>query len=258
MHRSITDSRYVRERLAASRSPVALTGAGISAESGVPVFRGDGGLWRSFRPEELATPQAFKKDPALVWEWYDWRRAKLASAEPNKAHYALAELEKRFLEGTGKAPKQGGASQGRRGFTLVTQNVDGLHFKSGSRNVIELHGSIWRVRCLKCNAVSRNTDVPIKILPRCGCGGVLRPDVVWFGEVLAEDITGRAFDAAGQADFMMVIGTSGVVQPAASLAVRAKEAGAFLVEINTETTPLSGIMDAKLSGKAGDIVPGLL
>ncbi len=231
----------IKERLMAARSPVALTGAGVSAESGVPTFRGPEGLWRNFRPEDLATPEAFERDPALVWEWYDWRRSLISGIRPNQAHYALAELERR-----------------NPAFTLVTQNVDGLHRSAGSRNVLEIHGSIWTVRCVGCGASSENREVPIKIPPRCGCGGLLRPGVVWFGETLPEDLLYRAFDAASGADFMLVIGTSGVVHPAASFAARAKDAGAFVIEINTERTPLSGRADAVLQGRAGQVLPGLL
>ena len=218
-----------------------LTGAGVSAESGVPTFRGAEGLWRNFNPQELATPEAFEADPRLVWEWYDWRRSIIAGIRPNPAHYALAELERR-------SP----------GFTLITQNVDGLHGAAGSRNVLEIHGSIWTVRCVECGNSSENRDVPIKILPRCSCGGLLRPGVVWFGESLPEEVLYRAFEAASSADCMLVIGTSGIVQPAASLAARAKGAGAFVAEINPEATPLSDIMDARLPGKAAELMPRLV
>ncbi|MBI1911034.1 MAG: NAD-dependent deacylase [Deltaproteobacteria bacterium] len=231
----------IKERLKSSRSPVILTGAGISAESGVPTFRGPGGLWRDFKPEELATPTAFEKDPRLVWEWYDWRRSIIAGIKPNPAHYALAELEGRCSN-----------------FTLITQNVDGLHRLAGSKKVLELHGSIWRVRCIECAKLSENRDVPIKILPLCECGGILRPDVVWFGEMLDENILNQAFEASKRADFMLVVGTSGIVQPAASLASTGRRAGAFMVEINPEPTPLSGIMDARFTEKAGDVLPMLI
>ena len=228
-------------RLAGSVRAVALTGAGVSAESGVPTFRGSEGLWRNFRPEDLATPGAFERDPALVWQWYDWRRKKISEVKPNPAHRALAQIEK-----------------GHPGFTLITQNVDGLHTLAGSTNVLELHGSIWRVRCTGCGTVKEDRTLPIKTPPVCGCGGIMRPDVVWFGEMLPEAVIEKAFEAASNADFMMVVGTSGVVQPAASLAFRAREAGAYLVEINPESTPLSGIMDQRIPGRAGDIVPGFL
>ena len=231
----------VRDRLRAAKRPVALTGAGVSAESGVPTFRGSEGLWRNFNPQDLATPEAFERDPALVWEWYDWRRSLIAKISPNPAHYALAELERR-------SP----------GFTLITQNVDGLHRAAGSSRVLEIHGSIWIVKCVECGNSSENRDVPINILPRCSCGGLLRPGVVWFGESLPEELIYKAFEAASSADLMLVVGTSGVVQPAASLATRAKQGGAFVVEINPEATPLSGVADLSFKGKAGELVPELL
>jgi NAD-dependent deacetylase len=231
----------IKERLYNSKAIVVLTGAGISAESGVPTFRGNSGLWKNFRPEEIATLKAFKKDPKLVWEWYDWRRKTLARLKPNPAHLAISEMEKRSRE-----------------FTLITQNVDGLHQLAGSKNVIELHGNIWRVKCLSCNRVDENRDVPIKILPFCKCGGLLRPDVVWFGEMLSDSNLTKAFIAVDNSDLMFVIGTSGIVQPAASFALRAKDEGAFVVEVNVEKTPLSASMDATLIGKAGDILPQLL
>ncbi len=231
----------VKERLHNSKIVTVLTGAGISAESGVPTFRGKDGIWRNFRAEELATPEAFKEHPRLVWEWYDWRRKIIAPLKPNPAHFAIAEIERRVKE-----------------FTLITQNVDGLHLIAGSRNVIELHGNIWRLRCVACGKVSVNRDVPIKILPFCKCGGLLRPDVVWFGEMLPDYTLTKAFVASDNCDIMFVIGTSGVVQPAASMALRAKDEGAFIVEINIGKTSLSASVDAALMGKAGEILPQLL
>lgn len=235
------DLERIRERLEGSRAPVVLTGAGVSAESGVPTFRGPEGLWRGFRAEDLATPEAFRADPVRVWEWYDWRRSLISRTRPNAAHYALAELEKR-----------------RPGLILITQNVDGLHREAGSRNILEIHGSIWRVTCTECENSSENRDVPIKIPPRCSCGAFLRPGVVWFGEPLPEDILDAAYDAAARADFMLVVGTSGVVQPASSLAYRAKEAGAFMAEVNTERSALSKLMDSTVTGRAAEVLPGLV
>ncbi len=235
------DIDKVRQRLAASKCVVALTGAGISAESGVPTFRGADGLWRNFRAEELATPGAFQRDPHLVWEWYNWRRSLLREIQPNRAHIALRELEERV-----------------RDFTLITQNVDGLHTLAGSRKVLELHGSIWRLRCTECDREEENRDVPLKLLPMCACGGLKRPGVVWFGEMLPPGVLEEAFERAGKADFFLVAGTSGVVQPAASLALRAKTEGAYLVEVNIERTPLSPSADAVLTGKAGEILPLLV
>ena len=162
---------------------VVLTGAGISAESGVPTFRGEQGLWRSFRPQELATPEAFHHDPTLVWEWYDWRRSLINSCEPNEAHRALAEMESALSD-----------------FCLITQNVDGLHQQTGSRTVLELHGNIWRTRCLGCDRVAEDHRVPLPELPpACSqCGALLRPDVVWFGESLPQDVLEAAWTAAAR------------------------------------------------------------
>lgn len=231
----------LRQRLEKTRSLVVLTGAGVSAESGVPTFRGKEGLWRNYDPQTLATPGAFEADPVLVWEWYDWRRSLISRIKPNPAHYAIAELEKRHPD-----------------FTLITQNVDGLHLLAGSSKLIELHGSIWTVRCTECGNSSENREVPIRILPRCSCGALLRPGVVWFGESLPEDALFRAFEASSNASVMLVVGTSGVVQPAASLALRAKGAGAFVVEINPEETPLTASVDMRLSGLSGKLLPKLL
>ncbi len=237
----MSSEELIKEKLSVSTSPVVLTGAGISAESGVPTFRGSEGLWRNFRAEELATPGAFEKDPVLVWQWYDWRRSIVSSIEPNPGHRALAELAKRYDD-----------------FTIITQNVDGLHSLAGSRGVLELHGNIWRVRCVECSRVAENRDVPIEILPHCPCGGLLRPDIVWFGEALPEPVLAKAFASLESADIVLVVGTSGVVQPAASFAGMAKSHGAFLVEINLERTPISDIMDITALGKAGEVLPKLL
>ena len=220
---------------------VVLTGAGVSAESGVPTFRGQGGLWRNFRAEDLATPEAFERDPLLVWQWYDWRRSLLADVRPNDAHRAIAAMERE-----------------KDSFTLVTQNVDGLHSAAGSRNVIELHGSIWRVRCIACGLEREDRRVGIEEVPRCGCGGILRPGVVWFGEALPPGAIERAFEVSRQADFMIVAGTSGVVQPAASLASVAREGGAFVVEVNPEPTPISGVMDVRIRAGAGQVLPAFV
>ena len=221
---------------------VVLTGAGISAESGVPTFRGAGGLWRQHRPEDLATPEAFARGPRLVWEWYDWRRARVAKAEPNPGHLALAQLERRVPD-----------------FTLITQNVDGLHQRAGSQRVLKLHGDIWTLHCLGCGLEETNHDVPLReIPPRCSCGGLFRPGVIWFGEALPADILRHAMEAAAHAQVFLVVGTSAVVQPAASLPLLAQQNGAKLVEINLEETPLSAQADASFWGKAGELLPRLL
>ena len=231
----------VRGRLKEAKQPIALTGAGISAESGVPTFRGADGLWRNYRAEELATPEAFRADPRLVWEFYQWRRELLSKVKPNRAHLALASLER------------------DKDFTIITQNVDGLHSLAGSRNVLELHGSIWVVRCVDCGAEREDRTVPFPELPpRCGCGGLLRPGVVWFGEMLPEAVLHRTYELIKSTDLMLVIGTSGVVQPAASFASMAKTMGAFVVEINMEKTPVSSTMDVVINGRAGDILPQIV
>lgn len=218
------------------------TGAGISEESGVPTFRGPGGLWNNFKPEELATPQAFARDPKKVWKWYDWRRQKLAEVQPNPGHQALVDLESWVPH-----------------FSLFTQNIDGLHQKAGSRNVYELHGSIWSVRCVKENKTFTLRDSPLKTLPPlCDCGAQLRPDVVWFGENLPVDVTQRAWEQARNCDVFLLVGSSALVQPAASLPFVAKESGAMVVEVNLETTPVSEIADESFHGKSGVILPLLI
>jgi NAD-dependent deacetylase len=216
-----------------------LTGAGISAESGIPTFRGKNGLWKQFRAEDLATPEAFERDPALVWEWYDWRRGIIAGREPNAGHLILARWEKELP-----------------GFVLITQNVDGLHRRAGSKNILELHGNIWQVRCLDEGTVSENFESPLPgVPPRCpACGGFLRPNVVWFGEALPRLILEQAQAASMAAELMFVIGTSAYVQPAASLPLVAAEAGAKIVEINPDYTPLSTHANYSLHGKAGEVL----
>ena len=232
----------VREWLRDASSIAVLTGAGVSAESGVPTFRGNNGLWKQYRAEELATPGAFARDPKLVWEWYDWRRGLIADAKPNPGHYALAEAEARA-----------------RKFTLITQNVDGLHELAGSRNVLRLHGSIWMLRCLECGREREDRRTPLpEIPPRCECCGMLRPGVVWFGEALPSKIWQEAEKAAREAELFLLIGTSAVVYPAAGLATIAKTSGARVVEINIAETGLSGSIDEFLRGPSGELLPQLI
>jgi NAD-dependent deacetylase len=240
-----SEIHMVAEKLRGARRAVALTGAGVSAESGVPTFRGADGLWRQFRPEELATPQAFARDPVLVWEWYDWRRQKVAACSPNDGHRALAEMGRRSV-----APFE---------FDLVTQNVDGLHGLAGSSPVWELHGSLWSLRCTECSRAREDRTAPLpSIPPRCECGGLERPGVVWFGEALPSDVLARAFEAASRADVFLVVGTSALVHPAASLPEVAGEQGALVVEVNPELTPLSGLVDIRLAGPSAAILPRIL
>lgn len=230
-------SAWLAQRIAAARHVACMTGAGVSAESGVPTFRGAGGLWEGHRVEEVATPEAFARDPDLVWRFYLARRRGLLAVKPNPAHHALVELERR-------CPR----------FDLITQNVDGLHHLAGSRKLIVLHGEIWIDRCTACSFEQRVSSVADRI-PRCAqCGALARPGVVWFGEMLPPDAVQRASQAARSADLFMVIGTSSVVEPAASLAHVAKGRGATVVEINLEPTPLTPHADATLLGKAGEIL----
>jgi len=220
-----------------------LTGAGISKESGIPTFReAQTGLWAKYDPQQLATPQAFQRNPKLVWEWYQWRRSLIADSNPNPAHDALSNFEK-------FSPT----------FHLITQNVDGLHQQAGSTNVIELHGNIKRTICFdKRHATAQLPDDEL-VPPRCSiCGSLLRPDVVWFGESLPTDKLEQAYFAAQNADVFLAIGTSALVEPAASLPHIAKQAGAIIIEINPDHTPLTPYTDHVLTGPAGDILPALL
>jgi len=219
-----------------------LTGAGVSAASGVPTFRGPDGLWKTFRPESLATPEAFQRDPKLVWEWYDWRRQVLSTKKPNRAHEILAAWSKRFPN-----------------FTLITQNVDGLHERAGSNNVIRFHGSIWEVLCWNnCGAAPArwwDETVPFsRIPPACPhCGGLIRPGVVWFGEGIDPDVLRRSVEAL-DCEVFFTIGTSSLVYPAASLVHEAKRRGAYTVEMNVEATPSSGSLDLALQGPAEELL----
>ena len=222
---------------------VVLTGAGISAESGVPTFRGEDGLWKKFKPEELANFDAFIRNPEIVWEWYRYRQEIVRNIEPNPGHYALAELELMYPD-----------------FYLITQNVDGLHFRAGSRNPIELHGNIMRNRCLQCNKYFMEVELQKEpVIPKCTeCGGILRPDVVWFGEQLPQQALINSEKAINEATIFFSVGTSALVQPAASMPFWAKSSGAYLVEINIMETLLTPYVDEYLSGKSGEIIPELV
>ena len=231
------------EALRGARHVVALTGAGISAESGLPTFRDPmTGLWAKYRPEDLATPEAFRRDPALVWEWYRWRRERVAAARLNAGHRALAEM-------AGRVPR----------LTLLTQNVDGLHQEAGSAGVVELHGNITRSKCFDNHHPAHSWSEAGEVPPRCPlCGSPLRPDVVWFGEPLPGAAIETALEASGDCDLFFSIGTSGVVQPAASFAFRAESAGALVVIVNPDAEPRVAPTRIALAGKAGEVLPALV
>jgi len=229
-------------KLATAESITVMTGAGISADSGVPTFRGADGLWRHYQAEDLATPEAFQKDPRLVWEWYNWRRELIATKHPNAAHEAVVELERR-------CPR----------FWLITQNVDDLHRAAGSQHLSEIHGNIWKVRCTLCGTIEDNREVPLPLLPKCRhCQALLRPHIVWFGESLCREDLDQCQTALQTCEVLVIIGTSGIVYPAAGFASVAKKAGAFVAEINLDPTPQSSLVDLSLQGRAKEIVPLLL
>lgn len=221
-------------RNARPRRIVVFTGAGISADSGIPTFRGPGGLWRNYKPEDLATPEAFHRDPKLVWEWYEWRRGLIREAQPNAAHEAVARLSEAVV---------------------VTQNVDNLHTRAGSRDAIELHGNIFRVRCTREQKAHVRVQPFAQIPPLCPCGALLRPDVVWFGESLPPHEVSRALSAMQWADLLLVIGTSGVVYPAAGFVSHYK---GLSIEINPETSGLTSACTYAVAERAAVATPPIV
>ncbi|MCS6852149.1 MAG: NAD-dependent deacylase [Gemmataceae bacterium] len=236
--------RAAVESLRGATTVAVLTGAGISAESGLATFRGAGGLWEGQRVEDVATPFAFRRDPALVWRFYHQRRAALRAARPNPGHYALARLERHF-----GAPR----------FTLITQNVDGLHQVAGSERVLEIHGSLRRTRCTRCGQVREQGTEPLPELPHCpACGGLLRPDVVWFHEPLPERVWAEAESATTRCSVFLVVGTSAVVYPAAGLIETARLAGAVVIESNLVPSAAGHLVDIGLYGPAGQVLPRLV
>jgi NAD-dependent deacetylase len=231
------------EKLINAKRVSVLTGAGISAESGVPTFRGENGIWKKLKPEELANFGAFMSNPEIVWEWYQMRKNLVLNIQPNPGHFAIVELEKIYGDG----------------FTLTTQNVDNLHRRAGSKKIHELHGNIERSFCIKCHEYYSDIHVDEKNkIPYCKCGGIIRPDVVWFGESLPEEEINKSVSAAERSDVYFSIGTSGNVYPAASLPGIAKSRGAFLIEINIEPSQISSVFDEILIGKSGEILPQIV
>ena len=216
-----------------------LTGAGISAESGVPTFRGEKGLWERFDAQKLATVEGFEEDPVTAWEWYDLRRTQIAGLKPNHAHETIAALERNGYD-----------------VVIITQNIDNFHREAGNRNVLELHGNIWKVRCTRGCGIWEDRTAPMPHLPpACACGSLIRPHVVWFGEMLDEMIVGAAYGRLFETDLCVIVGTSGTVYPAAGFPEIAKSAGAYVVEVNLEPTPISYVADEKHLGKCGEILP---
>jgi NAD-dependent deacetylase len=236
-----SDYELIAERFLKSELTVVLTGAGVSAESGVPTFRDAlTGLWKNFDPMQLATPEAFRADPDMVWKWYRHRRGLALKVEPNPGHHAIKEMEDLAKD-----------------FLLVTQNVDNLHQRAGSKKVVEFHGNIMRYRCFNDCVVMDDTDneEPFKCEK---CGDWIRPDVVWFGEAIPEKALRESMGSVGRCDLLFTIGTSGVVQPAASLPMMAKSNGAFVVEVNLQSTPVTPEVDVFLEGKSGEVMPVLV
>ena len=230
----------VAQKLKDSRKIVFVTGAGISQESGIPTFRGKDGYWRKYDPMKLASIDAFYDDPKLVWEWYEDRRKNILDVKPNEGHFAISQMEE-FKD-----------------VVVLTQNIDGLHQRSGSTNVLELHGSIIRIKCTVCDFIDNITENFESLPPKCKCGSMLRPDVVWFGESLPQDIWQSAIKEASVCDVMVIVGTSLVVSPANTLPVYAKQNGAILIEVNPEKTVMSNDMDLSIQATSAEVLPKIL
>jgi len=230
----------VAQKLKDSRKIVFVTGAGISQESGIPTFRGKDGYWRKYDPMKLASIDAFYDDPKLVWEWYDDRRKNILDVKPNEGHFAISQMEE-FKD-----------------VVVLTQNIDGLHQRSGSTNVLELHGSIIRIKCTVCDFVDNITENFESLPPKCKCGSMLRPDVVWFGEPLPQNIWQSAIKEASICDVMIIVGTSLVVSPANTLPVYAKQNGAILIEVNPEKTVMSNDMTLSIQATSVEVLPKML
>lgn len=226
------------DRIRKARRVSVLTGAGVSAESGIPTFRGAGGIWEKYDFNKLATPHGFMENPELAWDWYQLRQREMMKAQPNEAHLVIAEMEDHFPS-----------------FAVLTQNIDGFHRRAGSRNIVELHGNIWRMRCVRDGTIVE-LDSPVEhIPPLCQCGSIMRPDVVWFGEPLPSEAIEAASTVARESDVMFVVGTSAIVYPAAALPALTKSAGGLVVEVNVEPTPVTAYAALTLFGPAGEVLP---
>jgi len=231
----------IAERIRLGARLAVITGAGISAESGIPTFRGAGGFWKNFRAEDLATPEAFARNPRLVWEWYDYRRGLCAKAEPNAAHRTAAEMERAKEE-----------------FLLITQNVDGLHERAGSVQIAEIHGNIWKARCTVCGAIFEIPETPLQSIPvHCSCGKLARPHIVWFGETYDPALLQEILAFLSKTDIVIVVGTSGMVPMPVYLTRHAVEHGAFAIGVNPEVSLLDEAVHISIRGKAGDVLPEL-
>jgi NAD-dependent deacetylase len=237
----INFSKEFTDKLSESKRIVFFTGAGISAESGIPTFRGKDGIWNKLKPEELANFNAFLRNPQMVWEWYNHRKKIIHDSKPNSGHLAIAEFEKYFDD-----------------VTVVTQNIDNLHRRAGSTKIYELHGNIERNYCIKCHTYYNEELDFSDGVPKCKCGGLIRPDVVWFGEFLPADQLEESEKAAIRSDIFFVVGTSAVVYPAAGLVYTAKRSGSFIVEVNIEETEVTSIADVSFFGEAGKVLPAVL
>ncbi len=248
-----------REALQGARRLLVVTGAGISAESGIPTFRGEGGLWEGYGAEELATVAAFTEDPSRVWRWYRWRRGICNDAEPNPGHGALVALERQMISRQGWTAERGLPDAP---YLLASQNVDGLHLRAGSRVLVELHGNIDLGRCTGCHSVGlleEDPRAPEEDVPVClGCGASLRPHILWFGETYWPGVLELCLHHADQADVVLVVGTSGMVWPPVAVALRAQESGATLIDVNPHRSTVTDRADHWLQGPAGEVLPQLI
>lgn len=230
----------ILKKFSSAKSVVFFTGAGVSAESGIPTFRGKEGIWNKLKPEELANFDAFLRNPEMVWEWYKHRKQIVHEAKPNSAHITISDFQNIFPE-----------------VKVITQNIDNMHKRAGSKIVYELHGNIERNYCVKCKTFYNDDIIFSNVVPKCKCGGLIRPDVVWFGEYLPQDEFLESEKSAREADIFIIVGTSAIVYPAASIIFVAKQSGAYIIEINIEKTEITSIADRYFFGKAGEILPNI-